>query len=276
MKPSLSECKNAAQLIQRAAAWMADSRFAVAMTGAGLGTESGIPDFRSPGGIWSRLDQSDFTYRNYINDIDARIRYWRNSPALYAHTHRAVPHAGHLALTELHQRGVLRRVITQNTDGLHQKAGFPEEDLVELHGTSHWVRCLNCGQRESRESVNLRVETGELPPVCPACGGIQKTDAVFFGEGIPKDRMDAAADWAGRADVFLVVGTSLVVQPAANLPARAKSKGSKVIIVNRETTWMDSEADAVLNGNAGEILPRLARQTLSRATRTSGTGGDFD
>ncbi|MFQ5914419.1 MAG: NAD-dependent deacetylase [Nitrospinota bacterium] len=243
---------------------MADSRFAVALSGAGLGTESGIPDFRSPGGIWSRLDRRDFTYRHYVNDADARVRYWRLTPALYARTQKAVPHAGHLALTDLHRQGILRRVITQNTDGLHQKAGFPEEDLIELHGTSHWVRCLACGERESRESVNRRVGSGELPPHCLACGGIQKTDAVFFGEGIPSARMDAATDWARGADFFLVVGTSLAVQPAASLPERSKANGSKLVIVNREATRMDGTADVVLRGSAGEILPRLARRVLSR------------
>ena len=149
--------------IGRPAAWLAESRFAVAMTGAGLGTESGIPDFRSPGGIWTRLDPKDFTYRYYVNNLDSRIRYWRMTPAYYARNLRAVPHAGHQAFADLRRQGVLRRVITQNTDGLLQKAGFPEEDLIEIHGTSHWVRCLDCGMRESRESVNRRVEAGELP-----------------------------------------------------------------------------------------------------------------
>ncbi|MFQ5693762.1 MAG: NAD-dependent deacetylase [Nitrospinota bacterium] len=270
MKPGERTRGPAADLIQRAAEWMAGSRFAVSLTGAGLGTESGIPDFRSPGGIWSRLDRNDFTYRRYVNDAEARVRYWRLSLPLYARTREAVPHAGHRALTELRARGILRRIITQNTDGLHQKAGFPEGDLIELHGTSHWVRCLACGRREDRESVNRRVEGGELPPHCPACGGVQKTDAVFFGEGIPPARMEAANEWAARADVFLVVGTSLAIQPAAGLPARARAGGGKVIIVNREATRLDAAADILLRGNAGEILPRLARETASRSARSAG------
>ncbi len=249
------------------AARLAESRLAGAMTGAGLGTESGIPDFRSPGGMWTRLDQRDFTYRHYVGDLESRVRYWRMTPAYYAQNLRAVPHAGHRALTDLHREGVLRRVVTQNTDGLHQKAGFPEEDLIEIHGTSHWVKCLDCGIRETREAVNRRVEVGELPPHCPSCGGIQKTDAVFFGEGIPRDRMDRAVEWTDRADVFLVVGTSLVVQPAAGLPARAKARGARLIIVNREETPLDAEADAVLAGDAGEVLPSLARAVASLRSR---------
>lgn len=136
-------------------------------------------------------------------------------------------------------------------------------DLVEIHGTSHWVSCLECRARESRESVNRRVAAGEVPPRCPACGGMLKTEAVFFGEGIPADRMETALDWTRRADLFLVVGTSLAVQPAASLPARAQANGSRLVIVNREPTPMDSAADAVLQGNAGEILPRLVQRTDS-------------
>lgn len=244
---------------------MTESRSAVAMTGAGLSTESGIPDFRSPGGIWTRMDQRDFTYRYYVNDIESRIRYWQMTPPAYRQNKEAVPHAGHRAFAELHRGGILRRVITQNTDGMHQKAGYPDIDLIEIHGTSHWVKCLDCGNRESRDSVNERVAGGELPPHCPDCGGIQKTDAVFFGEGIPPDRMASAMKWTGEADAFLVVGTSLVVQPAANLPARAKSSGCRLIIINREDTPLDDQADIVLKGQAGEILPRLAEAVLSKS-----------
>lgn len=251
------------KLLQKATKILAESRSAVAMTGAGLSTESGIPDFRSPGGIWTHMDQKDFTYRYYVNDIESRIRYWKTTPQMYKRYKEALPHAGQQAFVELHRGGVIRQIITQNTDGMHQKAGYPKCDLIEIHGNSHWVKCLDCINRESRDSVNERVARGELPPYCQNCGGIQKTDVVFFGEGIPPNLMKPATQWANNADVFLVVGTSLVVQPVASLPSRAKSRGSRLIIINQEETPLDAQADVILKGRAGEILPQLAKAVLS-------------
>ena len=235
----------------------------VCLTGAGISTESGIPDFRSRGGIWERFDPRDFDIRRWSGSEEVRARYWKMAREGYPHVKNAAPSAGHGALARLAREGELSLLITQNTDGLHQKAGHRLERVVELHGTSHVCICLGCGERVPREAVQARVEAGEIIPLCDGCGGLLKPDAVFFGEGIAADRLSRSVAGAEAAEVFLVVGSSLKVRPAAALPERALQRGARLIIVNESPTRLDARAGAVLRGKSGEILPDLVAGALA-------------
>jgi NAD-dependent deacetylase len=242
-----------------AAGWLGRARQVTVLTGAGISTDSGIPDFRGPQGVWTRdpAAQALFTIGNYLADPDLRRRAWQ---ARLAHpVWRAAPNQGHRALVALERYGRLRALVTQNIDGLHQAAGSSPERVIEIHGTVHWVRCLSCQGRTPMPEVLRLVEAGAADPPCPRCGGIQKSATISFGEPLDPAVLAAAIAASRDCDVFLTVGTSLSVHPAAGLCDHALASGARLVIVNAEPTPYDAVADAVIRGPIGQVLPRLLR-----------------
>ncbi|MEA2645328.1 MAG: NAD-dependent deacetylase [Chloroflexota bacterium] len=243
--------------VAEVARWLRAASRVVALTGAGISTESGIPDFRGPKGVWTvnpRAERrSDIRY--YMADREVRVEAWQdrlNSP-MWA----ATPNAGHLALAELERRGRLQLLVTQNIDGLHQLAGTSPSRLVEIHGTAREVVCMACGERAPIERALDRVRAGEEDPPCRSCGGILKTATISFGQSLVEEDLARAMDAAAECDVFIAVGTSLGVYPAAQLPAIATSAGARLVIVNAEPTPYDPRADAVFDAPIGEVLPAI-------------------
>jgi NAD-dependent deacetylase len=230
----------------------AGSRQAVVFTGAGISTESGIPDFRSPGGIWTRYRPIEFP--EFLASEEARREAWRRRFALDETLSRARPNRGHRAIAALVRRGLVATVITQNIDGLHQASGVPEENVVELHGNTTYACCLGCGLRHELADVRAAFERDERPPRCGACGGHVKTATISFGQPMPEEAMVRAAAAAFSCDLFLAVGSSLVVVPAASFPELAKHNGATLAILNREPTELDEAADLVLNVEIGPTL----------------------
>jgi NAD-dependent protein deacetylase/lipoamidase len=240
--------------IERAAALIANARSGVALTGAGVSAESGIPTFRGEGGLWTKYDPVK------VSSIDSFLAdpaaYWTVSRERGAVALAAKPNAGHEALAQLEASGHLVGVVTQNTDGLHQAAG--SKHVVELHGSGRTVECLTCGRREARGDVQSRLDV-EMPPRCRHCGGrLLKPTVVLFGEPMPAAAVQEAVALAKASDVMLVVGSSLVVFPAAEVPLVALRSGASVIVVNAEPTPIDSQAEVVIHGRAGEVLPEIA------------------
>jgi NAD-dependent deacetylase len=237
----------------------AGQRGTVVFTGAGVSTESGIPDFRSPGGIWSRY--APIMYDDYLRDPEMRRESWRRGLEAYAPIAAAEPNAAHLAIAEWHRAGLVSGVVTQNIDGLHQKAGLPAEAVVELHGNSHGVLCLSCDARFARSEVHERVVAGESDPPCPVCGGMLKTTTVSFGQPLPVEAIDTAQRLHAAARLCLVIGSSLVVMPAAMLPETTLEAGGRLAIVNATETHLDHlallvarEPAAVLLGETRELI----------------------
>jgi NAD-dependent deacetylase len=240
-----------------AAGWLSRAGQVTVLTGAGISTESGIPDFRGPQGVWTKdpAAQALFTIDNYLADPDVRRRAWR---ARLAHpVWRAKPNPGHRALVDLERYGRLRALVTQNIDGLHQAAGSSPERVIEIHGTVHWVRCLACPHRAPMPEVLARVGAGEPDPPCPRCGGIQKSATVSFGESLDAEVLAAAIRASLDCELFLAVGTSLSVHPAAGLCDYALATGARLVIINGEPTPYDRAADAVIRTPIGQVLPRL-------------------
>jgi NAD-dependent deacetylase len=242
--------------------WVAESRAITALTGAGISTDSGIPDFRGPQGVWTR-DPSIarlFSLQAYLEDPQIRRRAWvnrRDHPAW-----RARPNAGHQALVDLERAGRLRAVVTQNIDELHQRAGSSAERVIELHGTMFAVECLDCRLRTPMHDVLDRVDAGEPDPPCLRCGGIQKSATISFGQALHADVLAAALRATADCDLFLALGTSLQVQPAAGLCDVAITRGARLVIVNADPTPYDGLAAAVLRGRIGDVLPRLVSSAL--------------
>lgn len=243
--------------MERAAALLRAARRVTVLSGAGISTESGIPDFRGPQGTWRRYDPDDFTYERFISMPEVRRRYWEWVRQVGPLFERAAPNAGHRAIAALWEQGRLEAIVTQNVDGLHQRAGVPHDRVIEIHGNGSRWRCLSCGARYDRAELLARAAVGEAVPECDRCGGVLKSGSVMFGEPIPHEALRAARAAAERCDCFLAVGSSLVVHPAAALPSQAKRAGAVLLIVNREPTPLDGLADAVVRGSAGAILPRL-------------------
>jgi NAD-dependent deacetylase len=240
--------------IQRAAELLASARNGLALTGAGVSAESGIPTFRGEGGLWSQYDPVKVaSIDRFLEDPAA---YWNVSKARGPAVLAARPNAGHHALAALEMAGRLVAVVTQNTDGLHQDAG--SRRVIELHGSGRTVQCLDCGARERRAEVQARLEA-EMPPRCRMCGGMfLKPTVVLFGESMPTAAVEEAFALARAADVMLVVGSSLVVYPAAHVPRAAVESGAALIVINAEPTPIDKLAEVVIRGRSGEILPELA------------------
>jgi NAD-dependent deacetylase len=229
----------------------------VVLTGAGISTDSGIPDFRGPNGVWTRDPAAEkaSTLSHYVSDPDVRRAAWRNRLASPAWS--AEPNAGHRALVELERQGRLHTLVTQNIDGLHQRAGSDPALVVEVHGTLHRVACLSCGETAPMERALERVRGGEEDPACRSCGGILKSATISFGQSlVPEDIVRAFAA-AEACDVLLALGTSLTVQPVSRLVPTAKQAGAAVVILNAEPTPYDGLADAVVAGSISEVLPRL-------------------
>jgi NAD-dependent deacetylase len=224
----------------------------VVFTGAGISTESGIPDFRSPGGIWTKYRPIEFS--DFLASEEMRRESWRRKFATEAVMGKAEPNAGHRAVARLIERGVASAVITQNVDGLHQKSGVPDSKVIELHGNSTYATCLDCGERHSLDEIRAIFAKDEALPDCKACGGIVKTATISFGQSMPVLPMARAQEETMAADLFLVLGSSLVVYPAAAFPLMAKKNGASLVIVNREPTDQDGFADLVLHTDIGPTL----------------------
>ena len=244
--------------LAEAARIIGSARNLVVLTGAGVSTESGIPDFRSPGGIWSRYDPRQLTFQRFCESAETRRLYWEMGATLYPALVAAQPNPAHRALAAIERRGGLRRIITQNIDGLHQRAGSSPEKVIEIHGTALEVVCLSCDERTDRERVQARFAAGETDLRC-ACGGLLKPATISFGQAMPERETTQAYADAKAADAFLVVGSSLVVYPAAELPLVALRRGATLVIVNREPTPHDDKATLVLHGNAGDIFAGVSQ-----------------
>jgi len=249
--------ESSSERIDTVRAWIDAARRIVVLTGAGISTDSGIPDFRGPQGVWTKNPEAEkmATLQHYVADPEVRKRSWRDrlaSPAWHAK-----PNAGHLALAALERRGTLDALITQNVDGLHQLAGSSVDRVIEIHGTMREVTCLACGERAAMERALARVRAGEEDPPCRTCGGILKSATISFGQGLVQTDLVRAQHAAARCDLMLTVGTKLSVYPIAGVVPIAKEAGARVVIVNAEPTELDGLADVVLRGQIGEILPKL-------------------
>lgn len=229
-----------------------ESERVIVFTGAGISTESGIPDFRSPGGIWSRYQPIDFS--EFLASEEMRRESWRRKIAVDKAVGVPEPNRGHRAIAELVRQGKVLHVITQNIDGLHQKSGVPDDVVIELHGNGTYAACLECGKRFELAPILSAFEREGLLPECDACSGIVKTATISFGQTMPEVPMALAHEATAACDLFMVVGSSLVVYPAAGYPALAKEYGAKLVILNRDPTPLDDVADLVVNAEIGATL----------------------
>ena len=245
--------------IVAAADMILHSNSVVVFTGAGISTESGIPDFRSPGGIWTKFDPEDFTIQKFLTSPETRRKQWHIllEGGLIAD---AEPNRAHHAIAELEEMGKLTCVITQNIDNLHQKAGNSPERVYELHGNMKWLRCLDCDARYPVDKIVERFRSNEDVPDCERCHGILKPDVVFFGELLPEMTLKKATFNATRCDLIIVIGSSLVVYPAASIPMYAKESGAKLLIINNTPTPCDGVADIIIHHSAGETMERLLEE----------------
>jgi len=238
--------------LARLAEILGQGRIIVPFTGAGISTEAGIPDFRSPGGLWTV--NKPIPFEAFLASPEARREAWRRRFVMEEAFARARPTRGHWTIARWVAEGRSPAVITQNIDNLHQSSGVPGERVVEIHGNTTYATCLACGTRHELACIRERFEAEGEPPPCRACGGIIKTATVSFGQAMPQDEMRRAMALAGEADVFLAIGSSLVVQPAANLPVLAARSGATLVILNREPTPLDDVADLVIRGEIGNVL----------------------
>jgi NAD-dependent deacetylase len=232
----------------------------IAFTGAGISTESGIPDYRGPGGVWER--NAPPTLADFRENPETRRAYWRERRDRYPTLRDTTPNSGHAALVRLEKAGRLTHIVTQNIDGLHQKAGSNPETTIELHGTAHRVRCLDCGSSWPAEVVQVRLESEPIP-VCVNCGGMLRAATVLFGESLPTEALRRAFAVAGQCDLMLVIGSSLVVQPAARIPEFAVNSGAKLAIINNQPTPLDELANVVIRSGAGAALSSLVDGLLA-------------
>ena len=246
-----------AATVANARGWVRGAQRITVLTGAGISTDSGIPDFRGPNGLWTKNPAAEkaSTLQHYLADADVRRFAWRTR--VESPTWDARPNAGHAAIVALERQGKLVAVVTQNIDELHQQAGNSPAKVIEVHGTMRWARCWECGDRRGMGELIERVRSGEDDPHCELCGGVVKSDTISFGQSLVPEVIDAALDAAERCDVLIAAGSSLSVFPAANLVPRAKAAGARVVIVNGEPTAMDRYADVVLIGQLSELLPAL-------------------
>jgi len=237
--------------------WLREARHIVVLTGAGISTESGIPDFRGPQGVWTKNPGAEkmATLSHYVSDKSVRERAWQSR--VESPTWSAKPNRGHEALVRLEQRGNLELLITQNVDGLHLMAGTSPSRLVEIHGSMREVVCLDCGERAPMERALARVRAGESDPPCRSCGGILKSSTISFGQSLVAHDLHRAEVAANHCDLMLAVGSTLSVYPIAAVVPIAKRGGARIVIVNAEPTEMDHLADAVVRGQIGDLLPRL-------------------
>ena len=231
---------------------LAASERAVVFTGAGISTESGIPDFRSPGGRWTRMQPTQFG--DFLESEDVRRDFWQRRADSARERQDVQPNQGHLVIAKLVASGKVSRVITQNVDGLHRVGGVPDDKIIQLHGNSNHAHCLECDTDFDLKPILEAFEADGVLPVCANCGGLVKTAIVMFGESLPQAELSDAAEEAAACDLFMAIGSSLVVYPAAHLPVMAKEKGANLIILNRDPTGMDEIADLVVNDEIGPTL----------------------
>jgi NAD-dependent deacetylase len=242
------------------AGWLRDAEQIVVLTGAGISTESGISDFRGPQGLWTKNPEAEKTaqLQYYLSDPEVRARSWQNR--LSSGMWDAEPNAGHLALAELERRANLHTLVTQNVDGLHHAAGTSPDKIIEIHGNVREVKCMSCGWHGPMEPTLDRVRAGDLDPACLECGGILKSATISFGENLVPEDLRRAERAASRADVFLALGTSLGVYPAAALPEFALANRARLVIVNAQPTPFDGHAAAVSRNQLGDVLPAVAER----------------
>ena len=243
--------------IEKVAEWIRTAQRIVVFTGAGLSTESGIPDFRSPGGVWDRYNPEDFYFQNFLASEASREKYWQMATEMYGPMKEAQPNLAHLAIAELEKLGKLDCVITQNIDGLHFKAGNSDEKVIQLHGTAMYVSCLNCGKKFDREGIQERFQNTKKVPYCDDCNGPLKPATISFGQPMPERETQEAYHRSSLCDLFIVIGSSLVVQPAASMPLVAKRNAAKLVIINRDPTPYDDMADMVIHGQAGPTMAAI-------------------
>jgi NAD-dependent deacetylase len=239
-------------------------------TGAGISTESGIPDYRGPGGVWER--NAPPTLIDFRQNLETRQHYWAERRERYPILRDTEPNAGHVALVRLQNAGRMTHIITQNIDGLHQKAGSNPDRTIELHGTAHRVRCLDCGASWPGAEIQARLAI-EPVPACDVCGGMLRAATVLFGEALPEGDLRRAFVVAQASDVMLVVGSSLVVQPAARIPEIAVASGARLAIINNEPTPLDGLADVIVRSSAGAVLSTLADALLGESQEASAGSG---
>jgi len=235
----------------------------VVFTGAGVSTESGIPDFRSPGGFWEKYDPDDFTYQKFISNPDTRRKQWQMFRERFL-TGGVKPNPAHYAIVELDTLGKLDCVITQNVDGLHREAGVPSDKVFELHGNMQSVVCLNCGQRYPFEQIKIRLDEGEEIPDCEACRGILKPDVVLFGESLPEEVLKEATFRSYDCDLFIVIGSTLIVYPAAYMPMYAADAGAKLVIITLSPTPMDQQATVLIRAKAGGTMAKVIKRVKEK------------
>jgi len=226
----------------------------IIFTGAGISTESGIPDYRSQGGIWDKFKPVYFD--EFMSREDARIEYWQRWRELYQGLGQATPNKGHKAIAELYHMGLIQAVVTQNIDGLHQVSGIPESAVIELHGNTLRIRCMSCRKVSAVQEVENRISSGELAPVC-GCGGFLKPDTISFGQPMPMEKVNRAIDLSQNSDLFIVVGSTLLVQPAAHMPLYAKQNHAVLAIINLSETPCDDMCDVLITEKAGIVLDKI-------------------
>lgn len=248
--------------ISQAAEVLKPAEQILVFTGAGLSTESGIPDFRGPDGLWKRVDPDDFTIDRYRTRRELRVQGWRMhiDGELWGARADVQPNRGHMAIKKLRDRGRLGGVVTQNVDGLHHKSGIEDDFVAELHGNARNVHCLSCEERWPTETVLGWVEAGDEDPSCPECGGIVKTETVMFGELLPDREMRKASMFLVISDAVLVVGSTVSVWPAADVVMRAGHQGKPVVVINKGETEADYFAAVKIDGDIGEVLPAIVDQ----------------
>jgi NAD-dependent deacetylase len=253
-------------MIEKGARLILGAQNILVFTGAGLSTESGIPDFRSPGGIWDKYDPQDFYFQRFISDEKAREKYWRMSTEFYGTMKDALPNRAHLAIKEIENMGKLLAVVTQNIDSLHQKAGNSPEKIIEIHGTAFSVSCLSCDKKYARDEIEGRLRAGVKVPYCDACSGILKPETISFGQAMPEGKMAQSLRFAGKCDLCMVLGSSLVVYPAASVPVHALERGARLLIINRDETPLDRNADVLCHGSLGETLTGMMEHVRRMAS----------
>lgn len=226
----------------------------IIFTGAGISTESGIPDYRSQGGIWDKFKPVYFD--EFMSREDARVEYWQRWQELYQGLRQATPNKGHQAIAELYQMGLVQAIITQNIDGLHQASGMPDSDVIELHGNTLRIRCMSCSKISATREAHDRLSRGDLAPSCD-CGGFLKPDTISFGQSMPMDKVNQAIALSQNSDLFIVVGSTLLVQPAAHMPIYAKQNNAVLAIINLSETPCDDMCDFLITEKAGVVLNRI-------------------
>ena len=229
----------------------------VVFTGAGISTESGIPDYRSQGGIWDKF--RPVYYDEFMGARDSREEYWRRWRELYKGIQQARPNAGHTAIARLDQMGLLEALITQNVDGLHQESGVADEKIIELHGNTRRIRCMSCRKITPTEETRKRLQSGDGAPECE-CGGYLKPDTISFGQAMPVEAVEKAIALSQASDFFLVVGSTLLVQPAAHMPVYARQNNAFLAIINLSDTPCDNMCDVLIRDKAGDVLQRIVEE----------------